>query len=436
MSWQPRKLGEFISIKHGWAFKGEYFSDSGKYILLTPGNAHETGGLKLRPGKEKYYLGEFPPDYLMKTGDMLVVMTDLIQAAPILGGAIVVPEDDRFLHNQRLGLVELLPQAEIDKGFLYYLLNSPGYRSQVRGSATGATVRHTAPKRICDCNVLVPDTVEEQQQVATVLSSYDDLIATNQRRIALLEDAARRLYREWFVHLRFPGHDHSAGKPNGTAAGRPAGVSARDGANQSVPVKDGVPEGWAKLPLGDVAEITMGQSPESKYYNTDGDGLPFHQGVSDFGHRFVKHETYTKQATRIAEAGDILCSVRAPVGRLNFTRDKIAIGRGLSAMRSRTGHQSLLFYQLDALFVEEDMIGGGAIFASVGKKELFGQLILQPSTSVACTFNRLAADLDAQIENLDSQNRELAKARDLLLPKFMSGQLDVSGIRLSEEIAA
>lgn len=411
MSWQPRKLGEFISIKHGWAFKGEYFSDSGKYILLTPGNAHETGGLKLRPGKEKYYLGEFPPDYLMKTGDMLVVMTDLIQAAPILGGAIVVPEDDRFLHNQRLGLVELLPQAEIDKGFLYYLLNSPGYRSQVRGSATGATVRHTAPKRICDCNVLVPDTVEEQQQVATVLSSYDDLIATNQRRIALLEDAARRLYREWFVHLRFPGHE-------------------------SVPVKDGVPEGWTKLPLGDVAEITMGQSPESKYYNTDGDGLPFHQGVSDFGHRFVKHETYTKLATRIAEAGDILCSVRAPVGRLNLTRDKIAIGRGLSAMRSRAGHQSLLFYQLDALFVEEDMIGGGAIFASVGKKELFGQLILQPSTNIAGTFNRLTADLDAQIENLDSQNQELAQARDLLLPKLMSGQLDVSGITLPDEVAA
>ena len=411
MSWMPRKLGEFISIKHGWAFKGKYFSDSGKYILLTPGNAHETGGLKLRPGKEKFYSGNFPPDYLMKTGDMLVVMTDLIQAAPILGGAIMVPEDDRFLHNQRLGLVELLPDAGMDKSFLYYLLNSPDYRAQVRGSATGATVRHTAPKRICDCNVLVPERIEEQLQVAQVLSAYDDLIATNQRRIALLEGAARRLYREWFVHLRFPSHE-------------------------SVPVKDGVPQGWAKSSLGEVAEITMGQSPESRYYNTDGDGLPFHQGVSQFGHRFVTHETYTKQATRMAEAADILCSVRAPVGRLNVTRDKIAIGRGLSAMRSRAGQQSLLFYQLDALFVEEDMIGGGAIFASVGKKELFGQQVLQPSQTIAAAFNRIAADLDAQIDNLDFQNRELAHARDLLLPKLMSGRLDVSGILLPDEVGS
>ena len=303
-----------------------------------------------------------------------------------------------------------LNRAIADPEFFFNYFRSPIGRSRIRAIVGGAAVKGIRGSDLKLIKVHVPP-IDEQIAIRQVVALYDDLITTNQRRIALLEDAARRLYREWFVHLRFPGHE-------------------------SVPVKDGVPEGWAKLPLGDVAEITMGQSPESKYYNTDGDGLPFHQGVSDFGHRFVKHEAYTKQATRIAEAGDILCSVRAPVGRLNFTRDKIAIGRGLSAMRSRTGHQSLLFYQLDALFVEEDMIGGGAIFASVGKKELFGQLILQPSTSIATTFNRLVSDLDLQIENLDSQNQELAKARDLLLPKLMSGQLDVSGIALPDEVAA
>ena len=302
-----------------------------------------------------------------------------------------------------------LNRAIADPEFFFNYFRSPIGRSRIRAIVGGAAVKGIRGSDLKLIKVHVPP-IDEQIAIRQVVALYDDLITTNQRRIALLEDAARRLYREWFVHLRFPGHE-------------------------SVPVKDGVPEGWAKLPLGDVAEITMGQSPESKYYNTDGDGLPFHQGVSDFGHRFVKHETDTKQATRIAEAGDILCSVRAPVGRLNFTRDKIAIGRGLSAMRSRTGHQSLLFYQLDALFVEEDMIGGGAIFASVGKKELFGQLILQPSTSIATTFNRLVSDLDLQIENLDSQNQELAKARDLLLPKLMSGQLDVSGIALPDEVA-
>ena len=146
---------------------------------------------------------------------------------------------------------------------------------------------------------------------------------------------------------------------------------------------------------------------------------------SDFGHRFVSHEKFTREATRIAEAGDVLCSVRAPVGRLNITLDQIAIGRGLSAMRSLTGHQSLLFYQLDDLFFEEDMIGGGAIFASVGKKELFGQKVLQPDTKTADAFNSLASDLDKQIEALERQIRYLNEARDALLPKLMSGEIQV-----------
>ncbi|MBP4079567.1 MULTISPECIES: restriction endonuclease subunit S [Aeromonas] len=303
-----------------------------------------------------------------------------------------------------------LDRSVADPEFFFNYFRSPIGRSRVKAIVGGAAVKGIRGSDLKLIKVHLPQ-IDEQIAIRNIVAVYDDLIATNQRRIALLEEAARRMYREWFVSLRFPGHE-------------------------TVQVTDGVPEGWSRLSLADVAEITMGQSPESRHYNTDGDGLPFHQGVSDFGHRFVTHETYTKQATRTAEAADILCSVRAPVGRLNLTRDKIAIGRGLSAMHSRAGHQSLLFYQLDALFVEEDMIGGGAIFASVGKKELFGQQILQPSANIAATFNRLAADLDAQIENLDSQNRALAKACDLLLPKLMSGQLDVSGIQLPDEVVA
>jgi type I restriction enzyme S subunit len=167
----------------------------------------------------------------------------------------------------------------------------------------------------------------------------------------------------------------------------------------------------------------MGQSPESKFFNEDGEGLPFHQGVTGFGDRFVRNETFTSQASRFAQAGDILCSVRAPVGRLNISREKIAIGRGLSAIRSKAGHQSLLLYQLKALFVEEDMIGGGAIFASVGKKELFAQELLQPDSATAEEFNRLVGEIDQQIETLTLQIAKLKNARDLLLPRLISGQL-------------
>ncbi len=98
-------LGELVDIKHGFAFKSEHYAAEGKYVLLTPGNCHERGGLRLKGDKEKYYVGDVPDEYVLTKGDLVVVMTDLVNTAPILGGALLIPESDRFLHNQRMGLV-------------------------------------------------------------------------------------------------------------------------------------------------------------------------------------------------------------------------------------------------------------------------------------------------------------------------------------------
>lgn len=96
MKWNSIKLGEVTDVKHGFAFKSKYFADSGDLVLLTPGNCHETGGLKLKGEKEKYYVNEYPEEYLLREGDMLVVMTDLINTAPILGGSFIIPENNRY----------------------------------------------------------------------------------------------------------------------------------------------------------------------------------------------------------------------------------------------------------------------------------------------------------------------------------------------------
>ena len=233
-----------------------------------------------------------------------------------------------------------------------------------------------------------------------ILSAYDDLIENNRRRIALLEEAARLLYREWFVHFRFPGHEH-------------------------VKVIDGVPEGWGYNLLSEIADITMGQSPKSIYYNVDGNGLPFHQGVTNFGVRFPTHETYCTVNNRLAEPGDILFSVRAPVGRINITQDKIVIGRGLAAIRSNCNQQNLLFYALKSHFFKEDMMGGGAIFAAITKKDLHGVELLQPSDQIATMFMQHIQPIDQQIANLQQTNGNLQAARDLLLPRLMNGELAV-----------
>ena len=179
MSLVEYKVGELCSIKHGWAFAGEFFSDEGDYLLLTPGNAYMSGGIKIRPGKEKFYIGEFPKDYLLKKGDILLILTDLVQEAPLLGGSITIPEDNYFLHNQRLGLVENVNTDLVDRRFLYHLFNSPLYRGQVRGSASGATVRHTAPGRIYDCSVSIPQDLATQKNISCLLDSIDELVENN-----------------------------------------------------------------------------------------------------------------------------------------------------------------------------------------------------------------------------------------------------------------
>ena len=186
-----------------------------------------------------------------------------------------------------------------------------------------------------------------------------------------------------------------------------------------------MPEGWEKRKLKEIANITMGQSPKSEFYNEDGNGLPFHQGVSNFSHRFPENKTYCTVNNRLAHEGDILFSVRAPVGRINITLEKIVIGRGLAALKSKTNHQNFLFYKLVSHFFKDDMIGGGAIFASITKKGLEDVELLHPSKDLINSFEVIVKPTDQQIRYLTIQNQKLAQARDLLLPRLMNGTIQV-----------
>lgn len=185
MSWREIQLGDAIHVKHGFAFRGHYFSDSGAHIVLTPGNLNEEGGFRLRPGKDRFYAGDIPEDYILAEDDLIVAMTE--QGPGLLGSSALIPEGDKYLHNQRLGLVQILDVSLLDNRFLYYLFNTRIVRGQISGSASGTKVRHTAPERIYCVKVSVPSNVTEQKKIGLILSAYDDLIENNRRRIQLLE---------------------------------------------------------------------------------------------------------------------------------------------------------------------------------------------------------------------------------------------------------
>ncbi|OYV04711.1 MAG: hypothetical protein CFE26_15415, partial [Verrucomicrobiales bacterium VVV1] len=141
--WVEKPFSELCDIKHGFAFKGEFFTDKGDYVVLTPGNYYESGGYRDRGEKQKYYKGEIPPDYIMNEGDMLVAMTE--QAAGLLGSPLLVPESNKFLHNQRLGLVTAKPGVPWKNEFFFHVFNTMAVRKAIHESASGVKVRHTAP---------------------------------------------------------------------------------------------------------------------------------------------------------------------------------------------------------------------------------------------------------------------------------------------------
>ena len=404
--WQEYTLGDIVDIKHGYAFKGEFFSETPTTdILVTPGNFKIGGGFK--SDKLKYYNGEIPDGFVLSHEDIIVTMTDLSKQADTLGYSAKVPIDSSkvFLHNQRIGLL-IFKDKSFDKDFIYWLMRAEHYQKFVAGSATGATVKHSSPSRIRAFKFKAPTSNSLRKKIAKILSNYDDLIENNLKRIKLLEESARLTYEEWFLRFRI------------------------DGKKLDIDPDTGLPFGWEKVKLKSFCILTMGQSPKSKFYNQTCEGLPFHQGVTNYGFRFPSNTTWSTEGSRIAEVGDILFSVRAPVGRLNVSIEKIILGRGLASIRQINDLNSFLFYQLQNIFFEDNLMGSGAIFDSVTKRDV-EDIELIYSKNISEKFNTLTSTIDNEIKNLTNQNKFLKEARDILLPRLMTGMIDTNDMSIA-----
>ena len=170
--WVEKPLSELCDIKHGLAFKSEFFASKGDYVMLTPGNFHEIGGYRDRGEKQKYYSGEIPRDYVLGEGDLLVAMTE--QAAGLLGSPILIPESNKFLHNQRLGLVTKKQGVSWINDFFFHVFNTRAVRKEIHDSASGVKVRHTSPTKIGEVVVSFPTSISEQRAIVSALKQLHE----------------------------------------------------------------------------------------------------------------------------------------------------------------------------------------------------------------------------------------------------------------------
>ena len=192
--WEHLPVGDYINIKHGFAFKSEFFVEYSDYTLLTPGNYYEEGGYKNQGKKQKYYEGDIPADYILKQGDVLVAMTE--QAAGLLGSTLFVPKDGTYLHNQRLGLFEYI--KDINPVFIYHVFNQPSFRKKVHMDATGTKVRHTSPSKLMNMEIGFPSLVL-QNQFADRVQAIEAQKAKAQKSLAKAEDLFNSLLQKAFT---------------------------------------------------------------------------------------------------------------------------------------------------------------------------------------------------------------------------------------------
>jgi Restriction endonuclease S subunits len=248
--WKLVKLGELFHVKHGYAFKGEFFTDKPEpYQLVTPGNFAIGGGFQ--EGKPKYYSGEIPVGFILKAGQVIVTMTDLSKASDTLGYCVIVPNGNTtiWLHNQRIGLLEFHDPDGICPAFFSYLSRSNDYRSWIIGSASGTTVKHTSPSRIEEYSCYIPPK-KNQEAISHILGTLDDKIELLHQMNETLEAMARALFKSWFIDFD-PVRKKAEGKPTGL----PPVIDALFPDSFEDSELGEIPKGWKVRELREAIEI-------------------------------------------------------------------------------------------------------------------------------------------------------------------------------------
>lgn len=319
-------------------------------------------------------------------GDIIIT-----REAPI-GDVGMIPENTECCLGQRMVLLRA-NQSVCDNFYLLYSLQSLYVQHQISWSeGTGTTVSNLRIPHLEQIQIpYLP--LEQQAKISSVLRALEEKIENNRRLNDNLQQQAMSLYAEMFLN------SSDSNVTSGT--------------------------------LSDIAVITMGQSPSGSSYNEDGVGEVFYQGRAEFGFRFPKRRLFTTEPKRMAEAGDVLLSVRAPVGDLNIAYERCCIGRGLGAIHSKTDHSSFVLYTMFALRSQLDVFNGeGTVFGSINRDALNAIPIDIPPVTEIDQFEVVAHPIDELIRANYEENCRLEAIRDSLLPKLMSGEIDVSAVQL------
>ena len=428
--WREVTLGDLIVTKHGFAFKGGSIHDEPQGdVLLTPGNFAIGGGFK--GDRFKYYDGAVPEEFVLHEGDLLVTMTDLSKQSDTLGYPALVPADTdgrRYLHNQRLGKILSKRNREICTRYIYYVLCSDEYRHEVLASATGTTVKHTSPDRIQRYRFRLPP-LAEQWAIAHVLGTLDDKIELNRRMNETLEEMARALFKSWFVDFD-PVRAKMAGRwrRGESVPGLPADLYDLFPDRLVDSDMGEIPETWEVSPLDQIATFLNGLALQ-KYPPTDGPTLP----VIKIAQLRAGHTNSADLANAdlppgyVVHDGDVLFSWSGSLELDVWTGGDGALNQHLFKVTSERIPKWFYYWWVHQYLGDFREIAAdkATTMGHIQRRHLREALTVTPNRSLLeCMDSKMIAMFQRGL-SLRLEARELAAQRDALLPRLLSGEVQV-----------
>jgi len=401
MTWTELKIGELGKIVTGKTPStkvSEYFG--GQYPFVTPSDidyghyyVRSTETTVTEQAKNKYKNQFIPKDSVLFTC-----------IGNTMGKCAITSQE--CISNQQMNAV--VANSEHDPKFLYYLLHH--YRNLVRGIGMGGGAATPIINKTTFSNIKlrVPSEKSTQKAISSLLENYDDLIENNMRRIELLEESARQLFKEWFVRFRFPGHEH-------------------------VKIIDGVPEGWEKTTAEQVVKILSGGTPKTTFPDYwDGD-IGFYTPKDSANTVYVSNTEKTitelgleKCASKLYPKDTLFITARGTVGKLNLAQKPMAMNQSCYALVGKEPvNQIYLFFAMQAGIQQVKSRAVGAVFDAIIKDTFKVIPFVVPPERLIEEFTDYAESILKQIDCLLISIEKLTQARDILLPKLMNGEIAV-----------
>jgi len=403
MEWKEVTLGE-ISSKIGDGLHGTpKYDDEGPYYFIN-GNNLNCGKIIIKDDTKRVGKDEF-----VKNQKELNEQTILVSINGTIGN-VAKYNNELCILGKSACYINVI--KEVDKEFIYYVLTSANFKRNITNEATGTTIKNVSLKQMREYKFNIPCNISDQRRIASILSSLDRKIELNNKINADLEEMAQAIFKNWFVDFE--------------------------------PFKDGkfvdselgmIPEGWKVGRLDEIADVVGGSTPSKakpEYYTQKGiawltpKDLSNHPAVySSRGEIDITEEGYNSTSTKLMPKGTILFTSRAPIGYISIAQNDICTNQGFKSLVPKKAGTCFLYCFLKYVTPEIENKSTGSTFKEASGSLMKSLQVIMPEQKVFEDFETIVSPLFARIESLEKENSRLSLLRDTLLPRLMSGEIEV-----------